>query len=122
MTARTFGAIVGLLLMSGLAYASYVNASHIERKRIHVESKERLLRVTSDKDGGTSSSYENFVYASDEVYVVKDSLWNGHFRAGTVYARVREKASCNVTVVGYRIGFLSLYQNIIEVECMEAGQ
>lgn len=104
-------------LFGALIYATYANASHIEHKTIYVESKERLLRISTDKDGGTSSSYQNFVYASDETYVVQDSLWNGHFRAGTVYAKVREHSTCAVTLSGYRVGFLSLYQNIIAIQC-----
>lgn len=115
----TAGLLFIPLLGAGI-YASYLNSSHIEEKRIFVESKERLLRISTDKDGSTTSSYQNFVYASDETYVVQDSLWNGHFRAGTVYAQVRERAHCDVTVVGYRIGFFSLYQNIIAVQCITA--
>jgi hypothetical protein len=112
----TAGLLFIPLLGAGI-YASYLNGSHVEQKRIYVGSKERLLRLSTDKDGNTTSSYQNFVYATDETYVVQDSLWNGHFRAGTVYAQVRERAQCDVTVVGYRIGFFSLYQNIIAVQC-----
>lgn len=116
MNAKAIGGAVGAALVAALAFGSYLNATHIEHKRIFVENKERLLHVSSDKNGSTSS-YQNFVYASDETYVVEDSLWNGHFRAGTVYAQVHDHAFCDVTLAGQRIGFLSLYQNIIAVSC-----
>lgn len=95
---------------------SYNIATHIEQKTIVVDGKERLLKVDSS-DGKTSSSYKNFVYAGGEAYVVEDSFWNWHFRAGTVYASLREGATCQVTLAGYRFGFLSMYQNIIAANC-----
>ncbi len=114
---KLIGAMLVVPLLGGMLYAGYTNSRHIEHKSIFVESKERLLRISSDKDGNSSSTYQNFVYASDETYVVADSVFNGHFRAGTVYAQIREKANCQVTLSGYRIGFLSLYQNIIAAAC-----
>ena len=97
--------------------ASCAVATHLEETEIEVVSKERLLQLSSSSDGGTSSSLRNFVYTADESYVVEDSLWNGHFRAGTVYARIREGQRCKVTLSGYRFGFFSMYQNIIAADC-----
>ncbi|MHC2481313.1 hypothetical protein [Rhizobium leguminosarum] len=118
---RSIGTAFVVSLVAAGLYAGYNNSRHIEHQTIFVESKERLLRISSDKDGNSSSSYRNFVYASDETYVVEDSIFNGHFRAGTVYAQIKEKATCQVTLSGYRIGFLSLYQNIIAATCVRSA-
>jgi hypothetical protein len=108
-----FLAIVFLGLAGGVSYAVQ---THTEVRTIHVVSKERLLQVDTDKDG-SSSSYKNFVYTDNEAYVVQDSLWNGHFTAGTVYAQIHANSNCLVTLAGYRFGFLSMYQNIIAAKC-----
>jgi len=97
--------------------AGYIVQSHIETKDIHVVSKERLMKLETDNDGKSTTSYKNFVYSTDETYIVEDSFWNWHFTAGTVYARVQPNETCRVKLAGYRIGFISMYQNIIEVTC-----
>ena len=93
---------------------SIINGLHTEQKTIEVISKDRIMTYNPD----SGSNIENFVYAKDDVYVVKDSLLQGHFRALTTYSQIPEHPStCDVTVVGYRIGLLSLKQNIIRANC-----
>ena len=101
-----------------LALPSYFIQTNIEYTTIDVVNKERLLSVSSDSEGKSRSEYKNFVYTADESYIVKDSLWNWHFRAGTVFAQIPDgKSTCEVTLSGYRWGFVSMYQNIIEADC-----
>ncbi|AGH07423.1 secreted protein [Sulfitobacter phage phiCB2047-B] len=88
----------------------------IENTTIEVQSKERLMSV-STSEGNTKTSYKNFVYSDDETYIVKDSLWNWHFRAATVYAKLPNEGTCDVTLSGVRWGFLSMNQNIIAADC-----
>lgn len=114
---RGLMAVFGLILFAALGVLSYSIQTHTEKLSIHVTNKERLLKVDTDKDGSTSTSYKNFVYTDDETYVIEDSFWNWHFRAGTVYAKIHPNQTCDVVVAGYRVGFFSMYQNIIEAEC-----
>lgn len=109
---------IGLAVLGAAAsgIASYLIQTHIEHAEIAVVSKERLVSVTGS-DGNTSSSWKNFVYTEAESYIVKDSFWNWHFRAGTIYAQIKEGSVCRVTLSGYRLGFLSMYQNIIGADC-----
>jgi hypothetical protein len=113
---KTATAAFGFVLIGAMAVGSYLIQTHIEHAEINVVSKERLLKVTTN-DGNTSSEYQNFVYSDADTYTVRDSLWNGHFTSATVYARIREGSRCRVTLAGYRLGFLSMFQNIIEAEC-----
>ena len=94
----------------------YFISQNVEHIQIKVVSKERLMKVSSS-EGNTKTSFENFVYTDTETFKVEDNLWHWHFRSGTVYAKIRVGATCNVTAVGYRWGFLSMYQNIIEARC-----
>jgi hypothetical protein len=108
---------VGLSLFTISATFSVVNALHINEGRIQVVSKERLLKIQSDGDGNTYSRQEYWVTASDDLYRVQDSFLQWHFHSGRVYASIVEGAKCNVTLQGYRIGFLSMFQNIIAADC-----
>lgn len=123
-TSGTFALIqfgfVAALIAGGL-FASYKITTHTEEATITVESKERLLQVSTSENGSSTSSYKNFVYSEDETYVVQDALWLGHFTAGTIYARIKEGVTCRVTLSGYRFGFLSMYQNIIAADCSQPG-
>ena len=105
-----------VLVFGTTAAASYLVQTHLEEKTIRVVSKERLLNMKSD-DKGSSTEYKNFVYSPEETYVVEDSIWNWHFRAGTVYAQIHPNEDCRVTLAGYRFGPFSMYQNIISAEC-----
>lgn len=107
--------VVGLLVAGGIASCSI--QTHIEKTEIAVASKERLLTISNDGEGKSSSKYRNFVYSDTETYVVEDSLWNWHFTSATVYARIKDGSRCKVTLAGYRFGFFSMFQNIIEAEC-----
>ena len=110
------GMIMGVIAL--FAVPSYMINSKIETATIQVVSKERLMKVGTNGDGGSKTSYQNFVYSADESYVVEDSIWNWHFRAGTVYAKIPDgEATCDVTLSGMRMGFFSMYQNIIEADC-----
>ncbi|SIQ24394.1 hypothetical protein SAMN05880590_102764 [Rhizobium sp. RU35A] len=121
MNTKAISAVLISTLAVIVGIADYQISSHIETKTIHIVNKERLMKISTDRDGNTSSSYTNFVYAEDELYVVQDSLWNGHFRAGSVYASIRIGADCAVTLSGYRYGPLSMYQNIIAASCGPEG-
>lgn len=105
------------LLIGGGLFASYKVSTITEEATITVRSKERLLQVSSTENGGTSSSYQNFVYTDDETYTVQDNLWVGHFETRTVWAKLREGATCRVTLSGIRFGFFSMSQNIIKADC-----
>lgn len=114
-----FGATAAII--GAAVFASYKIQTHIETKTIEVVSKERLMSVSST-DGKTKTKFENFVYSEDEVYWVRDSIWNWHFRAMTVYASIPESGTCEVTLSGYRWGYLSMAQNIIDADCTESNK
>jgi hypothetical protein len=90
----------------------------VEDTTLLVTGKERITTV-SGTDGNTNTKIKNFVYTDDEVYTVADSFWNWHFRAGTIWARIPEgRSTCQVTLSGKRMGFLSVSRNIIAADCV----
>lgn len=111
-----FKLIAFLVLAVAFMGVSYSISTHTERTTLTIAGKERLMKVSST-ESGTSTSYENVVYTDDEVYVVQDSLWLGHFTSATIYARIHVGETCDVLLSGYRFGFLSMKQNIVEANC-----
>lgn len=120
---KPWGAILGtgfvLAVVGGLAAFSYHVQTNLEAVTLEITGKERITSV-SGSDGSTSTTIKNYVYTDDEVYVVKDSFWNWHFRALTVWAKLPDgPATCDVTLSGYRWGYLSMSRNIIAADCVE---
>lgn len=112
--------IAGIAIVTAALGGSAWIQRTIESATIEVTGKERLMSVSSS-DGDTKTTFKNFVYTTDETYAVKDSLWNWHFRAGTVYAQIPDgDAECEVVLSGVRWGFLSMYQNIISANCRKS--
>lgn len=111
------GAIGAVALLCGaMAGFGYWNQTHITTVTATVTGKERITEI-SGSDGETKTVVKNYVYTDLDTYRVKDSFWNGHFRAATVYASIPEKGTCELTLSGHRSGFLSLQQNIIAADC-----
>lgn len=82
---------------------------------VTVTDKERV-------NNGDSSKY--LVYADTEdgeslVFENTDSLFHGKFNSSNVQGKLKEGKTYELTVCGYRIPFLSSYQNIINVEEVE---
>jgi hypothetical protein len=119
---RVYGYKLGVatlvvLVTTVMMASSYMISQNVENKQIQVISKERLMKLSKDSEGNTRTSYQNLIYTEDETYIVEDSIWHWHFRSGTIYAKLKENTACDVKLVGYRWGFLSMYQNIIEADC-----
>lgn len=111
-----FAASCAALALIGVGAVDYKISTHIEERAFTVTGKERLSKV-SGADGNTSTNIVNYVYSEDQAYTVKDSLWLGHFTSSTVYAKIQVGETCVATLSGYRVGLLSMFQNIVKWEC-----
>ena len=78
----------------------------------------------------TVSDKERIVQSNDSFYLIfcndsdgnyyelrnSDSLFRWKFDSSNIYNRIEVGKTYRFTVVGYRVGFLSMYENIIEFE------
>jgi hypothetical protein len=65
------------------------------------------------------SKYMIFCKTEDNESVVledTDNWLRSKFNSSDIYGKMKENASYTITVVGYRIPFLSMYENILSVE------
>lgn len=91
---------------------------------VNIMNKQELtLTVTSKeiKAGKNTSTY--LVFCEDKsgnvkVLKIKDSLYQWKFNSSDIYAEIKEGQSYIFTVYGFRVPFLSMYQNIDKLEIL----
>ncbi len=96
-----------VLSMLSLIVFSIAAAFHSEPGRFTVTGKEA---VKSDK----SSTY--LIFTDVTTYEVDDSLVYWRFDSSDVYGKIQIGKTYTATLQGYRIPFLSMYQNLIDLK------
>lgn len=103
--------ITVFVVIAGLGFV-VAGIFNTETYIVTVTDKERI-------NDGDSSKY--LVYADSEdgeslVFENTDSLFHGKFNSSNVQGKLKEGKTYELTVAGFRIPFLSSYQNIVNVE------
>jgi len=83
---------------------------------VTITDKERIVEHSGDS---ISSKYLVFADGENgESYVLEntDCFIRGKWNSSNIQGQLKEGNTYTVTVVGYRVPFLSMYQNIIKVE------
>ena len=98
----------------GITAASVLNVNEYV---VLVTDKERVV-----SNGGSESKY--LVYCEEEdgtvhVFENTDTIWRGKWNSSDIQAKLKSGCFYKVEVIGYRIPYLSCYQNIISVEKVE---
>jgi len=75
-----------------------------------VESKERIVTGSGDS---TSSKW--VIFTDIEVFKNVDTIFRFKFNSADIQGELKEGKTYNAKVYGWRIGFFSMYRNIIEV-------
>lgn len=76
-----------------------------------VEDKERIVNNTSE---GTSSKY--LIFTDKGVFENTDTLFYWKWDSSDLYGQIQEGKTYNAKVYGLRVGFFSLYKNIVDVK------
>lgn len=83
-----------------------------------VDERERIV-TGSGQD--LSSKYIVFTNAGE--FEVTDTWLFFDFRSSSRYALMKKGYQCNVQVAGWRVGFLSMYPNVVKInECSEGAE
>lgn len=91
---------------------------------VTITEKERITESSKDSDGNSHTSSKYLVFADDEngnslVFENADRFIRWKFNSSNVQGQLKEGHTYKITVIGYRVPFLSWYQNIIKVEEVE---
>lgn len=82
---------------------------------------EYIVTITEKERVANSESSKYLIYAEDEqgelvVFENTDNLFRFKFDSSNIYGELKVGHTYKMTVVGYRVPFLSMYQNIIDIE------
>lgn len=97
------GAIIGIISVNIAVYANK------ETFTTTVTDKERIVT----KNGDNLDSYY-LIYTENGTYKLEDELLYGNFRSSDWYGKIKVDSTYEFTTIGFRIGFLSEYPNIVE--------
>lgn len=100
-------AVIMIIASIGMRIGGYGNKQTIRTK---VVGKERI--TSSNSEGSVSSYY--LIYTEAGPLKLEDELWYGNFNSSDWYGQIRQDSTYTFETVGYRIGYLSEYPNIVK--------
>lgn len=107
--------LIVIFFILGITYsvlASFNDHDYI----ITVTDKDRIYE--GDKEDGDS---KYLIFGDDEnneslVFENTDTIMRFKWNSSNIQSKLHEGKTYKITVIGYRVPFLSMYENIIEVE------
>ena len=107
--------IIAVILVLSIGYEAIFSFNDTEYT-ITVTDKERIY-----EGSGNTSSSKYLVFGDDEngnsfVFENTDCFIRGKWNSSNIQGQLKEGNTYKVTVVGYRVSFFSMYQNIIKIE------
>ena len=102
--------VLGAVLVAasfGLANVNYSTETYLIKKEPE--------RVCSGSGEGMSCKY--LIFTDKTTIANQDSLWHGKFNSSDIHGRINIGDVCEITSVGFRVPFLSMYKNAIKVQC-----
>lgn len=107
--------MIAVILVLSIGYESIFSFNDTEYT-ITVTDKERIYEGSGD-----TSSSKYLVFGDDDngnslVFENTDCFIRGKWNSSNIQGQLKEGNTYKVTVVGYRVSFFSMYQNIIKIE------
>ena len=100
--------VIVIVVSVGISISGYGNKQTIKTK---VLDKERITKSSGDR---VESYY--LIYTEAGTLKLEDELLYGNFNSSDWYGQIRRDSTYTFHTVGYRIGYLSEYPNIIKFE------
>ena len=107
--------MIAVILVLSIGYEAIFSFNDTEYT-ITVTDKERIYEGSGD-----TSSSKYLVFGDNEngnslVFENTDCFIRGKWNSSNIQGQLKEGNTYKVTVVGYRVPFFSMYQNIIKIE------
>ncbi len=103
--------IFGLLAITAMAIYPFSYRSSVDEYVVTVESKERIANGS-----GNNLSHRYLVFTDEGTFEVTDTLLFFDFSSSDRYSRLKDGRTYRIKASGWRVPFLSMYENIIELE------
>lgn len=101
------GKLIGIVVAVFVAIYAFSNFNYTEYN-IHVNKSERVCNGQED--------CRYLVFTDKGVFENTDTIWHLKFDSSDMYNDLVVGKDYNVVAVGWRIPFLSMYKNIIEIK------
>ena len=107
--------MIVVILVLSIGYEAIFSFNDTEYT-ITVTDKERIYEGSGD-----TSSSKYLVFGDDDngnslVFENTDCFIRGKWNSSNIQGQLKEGNTYKITVVGYRVPFFSMYQNIIKIE------
>ena len=107
--------MIVVILVLSIGYEAIFSFNDTEYT-ITVTDKERVYEGSGD-----TSSSKYLVFGDDNngnslVFENTDCFIRGKWNSSNIHGQLKEGNTYKITVVGYRVSFFSMYQNIIKIE------
>ena len=107
--------MIVVILVLSIGYEAIFSFNDTEYT-ITVTDKERIY-----EGSGNTSSSKYLVFGDDDngnslVFENTDCFIRGKWNSSNIQGQLKEGNTYKVTVVGYRVSFFSMYQNLIKIE------
>ena len=109
---KAIGAIVIAILV--LVIGIGMVKSYYSEKTYQISVTEKDIKNYGD--GGKFLVFAELEDGTIRVFSIEDTLIKGRWDSADDYARIQVGESYTVTVIGWRVPFLSWYENIIEIQ------
>lgn len=91
---------------------------------VTITDKDRITESSKDSDGNSNTSSKYLIFADDKngnslVFENTDCFIRLKFNSSNIQGQLKEGNTYKITVIGYRVPFISWYQNVIKVEEVE---
>lgn len=106
--------IVTIVVAIFIGIVGYNIAYFTSRETIHGKKIVDLERIVESSGEETNSKY--LVYTNDEVFENTDEFILWKFNSSDIQNQLAQADSVNLEVIGWRIPFLSMYRNIVEIK------
>ena len=107
--------MVSVILVLSIGYEAIFSFNDTEYT-ITVTDKERIYEGSGD-----TSSSKYLVFGDDDsgnslVFENTDCFIRGKWNSSNIQGQLKKGNTYKITVIGYRVSFFSMYQNIIKIE------
>lgn len=109
MRTLTFSFFGLIILFAAIFTFSYYQTEEI--LTITVTDKERIV-----ESNGESTSSKYLIFTTEETFENTDLLFKAKFNSSDLQGKLMEDSTYTVEVIGWRVPFLSMYRNIVNIE------
>lgn len=115
---------VAVVIVLAIVFSVKVFSFNDAEYTVTITDKDRITESSKDSGGNRNTSSKYLVFGDDEngnslVFENTDCFIRLKFNSSNVQGQLKEGHTYKITVIGYRVPFLSWYQNIIKLEEVE---